>query len=154
MATITKITNKKVASPKKKIEPTYRNNNNNFECICVEELLSDLNDDFDFEYASVDVELDNKTVSFETTGLKNCCGVIELGNLECQNTVKLDDLAEFLDGIVSIGGGLTFMINTVSSGSCATFEKALAKCKYFTKVKSFKNPNSGNIITTWLSNNG
>lgn len=45
------------------------------------------------------------------------------------------------------------MVNTNGKGSSLNFEKGLAKSKYFTKVKTFKNVGTGSVIQVWLSNN-
>ncbi len=93
------------------------------------------------------------SVGMVTNTLPYCCGIIELGELSADKGAPSKELAEILDTIVINTKGKSFIVNTNGIGVSLVFEAALAKCKYFTLVKSFKNNGNGNIIKVWLSNN-
>lgn len=89
-------------------------------------------------------------IEFELLGFSTCCGMTEIGNL---NATDSTGITELLDSIASSNKGHTYMITTNGRNASKYYEAALAKCKYWTKVKSFVNKNSKNTIQVWMSNN-
>jgi hypothetical protein len=92
--------------------------------------------------------------SFESEELTDCCGVLVLSSLFAVNSKKYNykDLIEALDLLVK-HNTLTLQITTNGKNGNATWEKALEQSEYWTMVKEFKNPNTGNTIKMWVSNN-
>ena len=82
--------------------------------------------------------------------LPYCCGLSELGELSCDK--GFPGFSEILDFIAVDNKGHTFIMNTNGKGSSIHFERELAKCKYWTKIKQFKNASGGNTITVWMTN--
>jgi hypothetical protein len=118
---------------------------------------SDFNlDDFDIEidyYETIEQVRGarRKQISFNGVSLLHCCGIIELGNIHI--TEGNNKVLEVLHALVTNYPGITFMINTNGRDSSKRMEEALVKSDVFVKIKSFKNANSGNTVTIWLSNN-
>lgn len=113
--------------------------------------LSDLEfDDYlEFEYHE---NKESFAIGFETTVLPHCCGIFEVGNLEISSKFPLKQFEELFSNLLNNHKGYTYMINTNGKDASKTFETLLSKTNLFTPVKRFKNANSGNIITIWISN--
>lgn len=98
--------------------------------------------------------LENKTqINFSISVLPHCCGISEFGDISVNTKSDIQMLTKFLDEIVNSVKGHTFIINTNGIDDSARYEKALANCKNWTLVKTFKNANSGNTIKMWISTN-
>lgn len=104
----------------------------------------------------VDLMIDTiDDVYFRIEDTEFCCGLLELGEIHCSKGIPIKELASVLDRAVECvsENKNTLIINTNGKDASIIFEKALAKCKYWTLVKTFKNGNSGNTIKMWISNN-
>lgn len=117
----------------------------------LEALVEDIDEIAGGDYFSF--KFNNKSIQFNVEQLPYCCGILELGELSAAGDVNIPDLIKFLDLIVNQQKGITYMINTNGKGDSIIFEKALAKCKNWICVKQFKNANSNNIISMWVSKN-
>ncbi len=93
-----------------------------------------------------------KTINFHTSQLPHCCGIIELGDIQCSKDIDSKTLITILNGIVNIVKGKTLIINTNGQESSINFETVLPKCKNWVLVKTFKN-SGRNTIKMWVSNN-
>ncbi len=83
-----------------------------------------------------------------------CCGIRDLGELSISSNFPIPTATKILDSFIKNSHkGYTFTMSTNGIGQNKTFELALAKCEYWTKIKTFKNANSGNMVTLWVSNN-
>jgi len=95
------------------------------------------------------------TVEFIASAATHTCGFIELGDIGV-NYPKGNpkSLADAMDEMVVNAGGYTMFINTngVDSDS-KSLEIALPLSKHWVKVKTYKNPSSGNMLTLWVTNN-
>ncbi len=155
-----KITNKKIEIIKEKIEtfPRYINNDTD-QVDAIENIILETIFDWDSGRAEdyqIELELSKSrftTLEFSLQQLPFCCGIIEMGALECDKSFPINELTKILDLFIQKHKGITFIINTNNRDSSILFEKALPKCKYWTLVKTFKNANSNNIISTYISNN-
>jgi len=106
----------------------------------------DVGEDYLFDFSQ-------KRFGFYVEQLPYCCGILELGDLTAHKDIHIPDVTKFLDLITNQEKGITLMINTNGKADCIIFEKALAKCKNWICVKQFKNANSNNIISMWVSKN-
>jgi hypothetical protein len=146
-----KITNTKqvkVVIPK---TGTYYNANTGDSFGSIEELIQD-----SIELSngnSYAIEISKKNLCFMVEQLPYCCGICEIGELGANKDIHIPDLTKFLDLIINQEKGITYMINTNGKADSIIFEKALAKCKNWICVKSFKNASSNNIISMWVSKN-
>lgn len=97
----------------------------------------------------------NKNFEFLLSGFPNCCGVCVMGGFTLDRDFPAQDLTTILDDLVSHPDtkGKTMQITTAQRATCLRMAEALSKCKYWTAVKTFKNKNSGNEVTIWVSNN-
>ena len=98
-------------------------------------------------------------LSFNGIELPNCCGVMELGGFSVMSKKNcefyksetdcniLNDLVKFLD-IIALSN-YTIIINTIFS--LEVLEEALALSKNWKLVCENVNPNSGNLIKTWIN---
>jgi len=102
---------------------------------------------------TIELKFSNKKLNFDTSTLAYCCGITELGNFRINVNIKIEDLTKFFDLLVAGITNHTLIINTNGIDDSKTLETALVKCKNWTAVKKFKNSNSGNMITIWISNN-
>lgn len=129
----------------------YKDNHTDKSYSDIESLIQDL------QYLDVgeryDFNFSQKRFGFYVEQLPCCCGILEIGELKAAGDVNIPDVTKFLDLIVNQQKGITYMINTNGKGDSIIFEKALAKCKNWICVKSFKNANSNNIISMWVSKN-
>lgn len=94
----------------------------------------------------------NDDIYFELGQSPYCCGFREVGDLQLTKGTKIEFITNILDALV-VKNPYTMYINTNAKGSSIEYEKALAKCKYWQKVKTYKNPGSSSIITLWISKN-
>lgn len=160
--------NKKITPVKKKILPKvssedkypyYREENKDMRFDSLKSLMEEIydNDVPECEIVNISKQLNsNEFVSFdcEITATTYTCGFHELGNLstKCLDA-NLSHLVEILDSLVLNASGKTMFMNTNGKYDSKILERALPKCKYWTKVKEYNNPNSGNTLTLWVTNN-
>lgn len=104
-------------------------------------------------YFDIYLKKDNvRVLKFATCEMPFCCGIIEIGELNKIECEKLSQkLFNNLFGFIVTNDKRTLMINTLDTGNSSSWNKYLENCPYFKKVKSFKNPNSGNNINVWIS---
>ncbi len=124
--------------------------------ITVKDYLSANSSYIDIDYAYE--EHKEVGITFQLETLPHCCGIHEIGDLstDINNNNKskaLKGLVEVLDTTASEYTGNTLILNTNGKANSLIFDEALAKCKYWTLVKTFKNKNSGNTIKMWVTNN-
>jgi len=100
-----------------------------------------------------DLKFNNQILYGSVERVPYCCGILEIGDIKVDKNFNIPELTKFLDLITNQEKGITLMINTNGKADCIIFEKALAKCKNWICVKSFKNANSNNIISMWVSKN-
>jgi hypothetical protein len=151
MSTVKAIKNVKVEQIKDSFEDNLKYIDNNDTDNCgnkIESLNLVINDE-----EVVNVSLSGANVDFEIRSTTFCCGLLELGELNCNSSVSPLELSKLLDYCVGRANGKTLMINTNGVSYSVIFEKALVKSKYFKLVKTFKNGNSGNTVKIWISNN-
>lgn len=102
-------------------------------------------------------EKESVNFSFEADASTYTCGFLELGDLSTDavsnNKSNIINLSNLLDEIVTCSKGYTLFMNTVNKGDCLKIEKALTISKYWTKVKTYINPGTKNMLTLWVSNN-
>ena len=156
--TVKKVVVKKVAA--KKVEkPLYRMNGRNYNNVSsiIDSIISDVEDDPD---SSFDCNILDQYVTFTFQQNSFCCGLLEIGNLEISGSSTGKSSAAFLKAfsdlmneLVNIKEGNSLMLTTNGKNSSVYFEKVLAKSESWTAIKSFKNSNSGNTVTIWISNN-
>lgn len=86
---------------------------------------------------------------------EHTCGFIELGNLSAKYPKgKPKLLADLADEFVQNAGGYTMFMNTNGADAPSkNLEAALPLSKHWVKVKTYKNPGSGNMLTLWVTNN-
>lgn len=94
---------------------------------------------------------DKEVIAFETDTLRHTCGIIEFGQLEKIHKSLTKDQFNNLMGFIVTNLKYTFIINTLNKGNSSSWNKYLKDCPYFNKIKTFKNPNSGNNINVWIS---
>lgn len=109
------------------------------------ELFSDVENTYEFNY----IDSDRKThyLSMEVAQLPHCCGVLEIGELG--NLLPDKAMNNFFNHLFKLEYG--FIINTTEHHR--TWETYLKNSNKFKKLKSFKNANSGNMVTMWIGNN-
>lgn len=159
--TVKKVVVKKTTKNDK--EKLYKFNNREFSS--VSSLINSILNEFESDDLQTDIQIkfNNKILEFELSQNIFCCGLIELGGLKLyninQNRISnLDSTSEklFLDimnEIVNLKEGNTLMLTTNGTGYSLHFEKVLSKSNSWTDVKKFKNSNSNNNVTIWISNN-
>lgn len=98
---------------------------------------------------------DKVYLRYEVSPAAHTCGFLELGELSVTAADKnLSHLVDLLDSVVGFATGYTLFINTNGTSSTSkTLEKALPLSKHWVKVKTYKNPGSGNMLTLWVTNN-
>lgn len=159
---------KKIKPVKKKILPKvssedkypyYREENKDMRFDSLKSLMNEVycNDVSEYGEVNLSKQLNsNEFVSFdcEINATRHTCGFHEVGDLstKCLDA-NLSHLVEILDSLVLNANGKTMFMNTNGKYDCIILEKALPKCKYWTKVKEYNNPNSGNTLTLWVTNN-
>jgi hypothetical protein len=98
-------------------------------------------------------------VIFTVANTPFCCGVIEIGELECDdiNVLTIEQrkklINTIMDDLDKDFGERAFMINLNGNNDCDQFRLLIEDDTFFSCVKTFKNPSSGNIIEIWISNN-
>ncbi len=134
--------------------PIYFNEDSDEEVFTIKEVLNTLSSFGEEDREKIRISYKNKTsiIGFESIPLPYCCGVIEIGNLQCSNNIELKDLQELIDGLPILSKGKTLIMNTNGQQPSVMFEKVLPKCKNWVLVKTFKN-NGRNTIKMWVSNN-
>lgn len=99
---------------------------------------------------------------FEILEFPRCCGASVLGEfsfghkLTPANWIKMEpEIMEIINTVpqLKVNQGRTLTCTTATSTPSDYLGKALAKCNFWTAVKSWKNPNSANTVTLWVSNN-
>lgn len=143
---------KKVTIPKpKKVNPVivYVNNTTGEQYTEAVGVVEDIEEENCQEYSDSE---DINNIKFEISQSPYCCGFREVGELDCSSSTEPKFITEILDALV-VNNKHTMFINTNGKGSSIDYEKALAKCKYWQKVKVFKNPGSTSTITLWISKN-
>lgn len=106
-------------------------------------------------------ELENLTLYYDKNSFKcnitqfaNCCGAYEIGSFQIMPSFPDKALLEVMDTIANFDTGTTYMCTTNGKkGTQKKLENVLAKSKMWTAVKKFKNSNSSNMVTIWISNN-
>lgn len=151
----------------KKPEPTssypyYEGGNGYKEYNSLSKLVDDV---YNNELSETGEEYDlSKTISTKETvefgysveSAPNTCGFLELGNLSASapNEKSYPHLVELLDAVVQYSNGYTLFMNTNGKkGVSNLLEKVLPMTKHWVKVKTYKNPGSGNMLTLWVTNN-
>lgn len=99
-------------------------------------------------------------------GSAACCGLKELGGINCTNVHigKYDaQLDEALKSLINDsthynedqedGEIIAIIANLIDNEACKVLKEAFVRTKTFKCIKEFTNANSGNVITTWISNN-
>ena len=98
-------------------------------------------------------EKDKFNFKFNTSSSSHCCGFIELGDFTMpyyENEIQTEALRVLFE---NFGSHSEFQLFTCTiDDGCKILEDALKECKHWTKVKSFDNPNTNNLITLWVSN--
>lgn len=152
--TVNSITKNKKTPNKEETYPIFEYNDTDRDDIKSKSL-----DQFDLGASSGEIIIktgarNNYNVNFNTDSIPYCCGILEIGQLGCTNTIPNNLLAKVLDDIINSNcKGITFMINTNGVGNSRKYEAALVLCENWTKVKTFKSASSKNTITMWVSNN-
>lgn len=126
----------------------------------LKDLLDDNDYDFIQERSSLNITKHLSTKEEVGFGAKiasavHTCGFIELGEIGVSYPKgNPKTLADLMDEIVVNASGYTMFINTngVDSDS-KSLEIALPLSKHWVKVKTYKNPSSGNMLTLWVTNN-
>lgn len=90
--------------------------------------------------------------NFEINEFPGCCGLNVVNDLSIRDGFPQNGFNTIMKNMLSAGETIT--ITTNGKGNNIIMEEYLTRCKLFTKVKRFRNPNSSNIITIWVSNNG
>lgn len=88
---------------------------------------------------------------FSTTVLAHCCGIVEMGDIRIDKGMPKDELDKVFN--ILLEDGKTLVINTIPDTARLPLIEYLKTSKYFTAVKTFKNPRTKNDITIWISNN-
>lgn len=155
MADKVKVNAVKVNPLKKKEILKYKDLDYNVEYSTLEELVKPLISRIieDEDQCRNNLLFSKKKFSFRITQLEHCCGISELGGFIVDRTINIEDLTKFFDLLVAGITNHTLIINTNGIDDSKTLETALVKCKNWTAVKKFKNHNSRNMITIWISNN-
>jgi len=133
--------------------PHYNNAYNGEEGTSLSDVLDICDDGERIQLTITDIYNKETNINLFISNLPYCCGVFELGEISVSRDINITDVTKVLDTLVTKNTNFTLMINTNGIEDSIIFEKALAKCKYFTLVKTFKNRNSKNIIKMWVSNN-
>lgn len=90
-------------------------------------------------------------IDFSTEDTPFCCAVLEIGQIDFSKTTSTEVLDQLFNSILTSQNGRTMLINTIKD--LKHLEEYLSKSELFTLVKTFKNPNTGNTIKMWVSNN-
>lgn len=156
--TVKKVVVKKAAA--KKIEnPLYRMNHGDYNNVSsvIDSIMSDIEEDSDFNF---ECKILNQLVRFRFNQNTFCCGLIEIGELEISgppagktSTAFLKAFSDLINELINVKEGNTLMLTTNGRDSSVYFEKVLSKSESWTAIKSFRNSNSGNTVTIWISNN-
>lgn len=134
------------------VYPKYEDPDSGIVVNSIEELKINLEDCVDLNVTLSKNNLTN--ISFSSEELPHCCGIHEIGNLSADRDFPVKELTKILDRLVeSKPNQRTTLINTNGKSSSIVFELALAKCKYWTLVKTTPNPGTSSIIKMWISNN-
>jgi len=162
-AKVTTIVKKVITKQEKPVKkyPYYVDNEEYDEHPAFANMMEDKYDDTsvdegtDYGFSKViDEKGDEVFFSYEVSAAVHTCGFLELGELSASSSDKnLLHLADLLDGVVSFANGCTLFMNTNGAGHSKILEKALPLSKHWVKVKTYKNPRSGNILTLWVTNN-
>jgi hypothetical protein len=96
-----------------------------------------------------------ENLCFLLTGFPHCCGVSIIGEFTLQEGFSIENASKILTDFASHKDmkGHTLQITTAQSCNCLRMAKALAMSSRWQAVKTFKNQNSGNFVTIWVSNN-
>jgi hypothetical protein len=120
------------------------------------------------DYGGFNVDVDEvELFSIDSETNQNCCGIEDIGNLECLEPeiyTKLSikerkEMAKCIDSeVIRRGKGartgvLTFLLSTNDKEETKEWTELMKYSTVFVPVKSFKNRSSGNIVTIWVSNN-
>jgi len=142
-------------------------NNRDFSIGGIEKIMPtiiDSNDDFqlptddDSYEISINQGKGNKfrEISMFVDGFPHCCGICVIGSFNFGTSQwSKEEVRTILDGIVTSKEtrGITLQITTAQGRTCKVVAAALATSSCWTAVKTFKNKNSGNEVTIWVSNN-
>ena len=168
--TIKKVT-KKVPLKKSTSKVLYRFNNRDHHSVSslIDSIMGYIEEDnennMDLEDDGLEFEIfiNNKNLKFVLSKNRFCCGLLEIGGLSFtlinSNTIKALDadteklFADLMDELINIRDGNTLMLTTNGKDISLHFEKVLSKSDSWTAIKSYRNSNSGNIVTIWISNN-
>lgn len=163
------VTPVKVIKPKKSDEPYYV-------IIDVDEEDEDEDDGGYKDILENKVRIISRTAKrtvFEFSFIREngpgCCGIFELhrfieqglNNKTIPENVMIKAVKDLFERVIKVGSKntlsgefrcLTYYLTTVDSTCCKFVDKVLADGELFTKVKTFKNPNSGAENRMYISN--
>ena len=157
---VTSVKSQKVASLplKSKVYPYYKDLYEEKEYLNISEVICrsmSLGESY-----KVEKHISNKLAvafCFKTDGTWYTCGFIELGELstsaKINNSSTILVLADLLDEVVTCSKGYTLFMNTNEYHDCKAIAAAAAISKYWTKVKTYINPGTKNMLTLWVTNN-
>lgn len=86
------------------------------------------------------------SVSFSIDQVPYCCGVFELGDLSSTTLTNKEMNMIFTELLKS---KYVYIMNIIKD--CERWEEWLSKTSLFKKIREFKNPNSGNMVRLWVS---
>lgn len=151
------------------VVPPHKYTINGYQGLTVQEILE--NDEFDAEFSSSDQlvfkQVKGLQLSFDVGELNHCCGALLLGSFSIAcipDSHKKKIWAELQPEMIELFNGLPQLLsNKGLTLTCTTTSEkdspsklvghVLEKCSFWTAVKTWKNKNSGNLITLWVSNN-
>lgn len=128
---------------------------------------SDIEDLLEDESATIRiVTVSNHSTAFELriNQAAYCCGMFEIGSLDAAKLTadKMKLFTPLLDKALidmlnehqsDAEGCVTYVAALIDSYPCSILREAFIRTKSFTKVKEYKNFQSGNKIEMWVSNN-
>lgn len=98
----------------------------------------------------IDLQNTFNSISIPMEDAPYCCGIREIGELRNINFISQKAFNYLVKGLLL--SNYTFIINTNGEKASLSWDEKLEKCKMFTCVKEFINPNSKNPIKIWISN--
>jgi len=159
---VTPIIKKVVAKQKKSVEkyPYYIDARDEEKHLTFANMMEDKYDGeaingVNYGFTKVINEKEEVFFGYDVTAAPHTCGFLEIGeiNVYCSSEKNLSHLAELLDNMVGFSKGYTMFMNTNGIDDSKILEKTLPLSKHWVKVKTYKNPGSGNMLTLWVTNN-
>lgn len=121
-------------------------------------------DEANGDRTSVEVSKGNSTfrINFESVQDEFCCGVYSVGRFGISDSAAIPPakkvevtkqlFSRFIDIMKRDSEEITLMLTLIDNPACNMVKKALADGELFTKVKTFKNLNSGRVNELYISN--